>query len=78
MHTLNLLLGDLRATAGSVHVVTTEGGGTEAGNEGKAGSGSHYEGVCLVVRGGRSRLIVRRKVLWYGRGRNQQGTALFV
>jgi hypothetical protein len=50
-HTLHLLLGNLGATAGSVHVVTTEGGGTEAGNEGKTGSGSHCEGVCVVVRG---------------------------
>lgn len=57
-HTLNLLLGNLRATAGSVHVVTTEGGGTEAGDEGKAGSGGHCEGVCVVVGGKKGRLIV--------------------
>jgi len=78
VHTLNLLLGNLGATAGSVHVVTTEGGGTEAGNEGKAGSGGHCEGVCVVVGVGKGGLIVGRTVLWYRRGRNQQGTALFV
>jgi hypothetical protein len=63
VHTLNLLLGNLRATTGSVHVVTTEGGGTKAGNEGKAGSGGHCEGVCVVVEGEKGGLIVCRKIL---------------
>ena len=67
LHTLHLLLGNLGATASSVHVVTTKGGGTEAGNEGQAGSGSHCEGVCVVGEGERGRLIIGRKILWYGR-----------
>lgn len=50
-HTLNLLLGNLGAAAGSVHVVTTEGSGTEAGDEGQAGSGGHCEGFGVLIGG---------------------------